>query len=274
MTFTTSTSADSSRLLWLDRKGTKLGQLGPRAYGSNVSISRDGRQIAFDSIEADQRTRHLWTADPVRGVVTMVSTESRAWTPIPGADGVIAFAGPPDLYVTQPSAIGPPDLLYTSPFGKVPNDWSRDGRFLTFNELHPTRRSELYVLRADRREAIPLVVTDADELPAIFSPDGRWIAYSSDETGIREVYVRDFAPNRMPAVDPSSCACPPRVATSHAGSGTGPSCTTWRQTAASWRFPSDRHRPSAAARPSGCSTCTSLEAASSPMTSPLTAASW
>ena len=198
--FTTSTSADSSRLLWLDRKGTKLGQLGPRAYGSNVSISRDGRQIAFDSIEADRRTRHMWTADPVRGVVTMVSTEARAWTPIPGADGVIAFAGPPDLYVTRPSAIGPPDLLYTSPYGKVPNDWSRDGRFLTFNELHPTRRSDLYVLRADRREAIPLVVTDADELPAIFSPDGRWIAYSSDETGIREVYVRDFAPDRMPAV--------------------------------------------------------------------------
>jgi hypothetical protein len=52
----------------------------------------------------------------------------------------------------------------------------------------------------DRRDAIPLVVTDADELPAVFSPDAKWIAYSSDETGRREVYVRDFAPDRVPAV--------------------------------------------------------------------------
>ena len=47
--------------------------------------------------------------------------------------------------------------------------------------------------RIEHREAIPLIVTDADEWPAIFSPDGKWIAYSSDETGTREVYVRDFA---------------------------------------------------------------------------------
>jgi Tol biopolymer transport system component/predicted Ser/Thr protein kinase len=198
--FTTSTSADSSQLLWFDRTGAKLGALGPRTYGANVSISPDGRQIAFDSIDADRRTRHAWTADAGRGVATMVSAPARVWAPIPGVGGVLAFAAPPDLYLTRLSAGGPPDLLYASANGKVPNDWSRDGRFLTFNELHPTRRSDLYVLRADRREAIPLVVTDADELPAVFSPDGRWVAYSSDETGVREVYVRDFAPDRSPAV--------------------------------------------------------------------------
>ena len=76
LAFSTSTSADRSRLVWFDRSGKELGQLGPPSYGSNISISPDGKQIAFDSIESDRRTRHIWTADPVRGVVTLVNTES------------------------------------------------------------------------------------------------------------------------------------------------------------------------------------------------------
>jgi Tol biopolymer transport system component len=200
LAFSTSASADSSRLVWFDRRGNELGQLGPRSYGSDISISPDGRQIAFDTVESDRRTRHIWTADSIRGVVTVVNAGPRGRTPVMSSDGIVAFVSPPDIYLTRPSAIGPPDPLYRSQNPKVPNDWSRDGRFLSFNELHPTRRSDLYVLRADRREPIPLVVTEADELPAVFSPDATWIAYSSDETGSREVYVRDFAPDRVPAV--------------------------------------------------------------------------
>ena len=105
----------------------------------------------------------------------------------------MAFVSAGTIYLTRPSAIGAPEPLYRSPNPKLPNDWSPDGRFLIFNELHPTRRADLYALRIEDREPIPLVVTDADEWPAIFSPDGKWIAYSSDETGTREVYVRDFA---------------------------------------------------------------------------------
>ena len=112
----------------------------------------------------------------------------------------MAFVSAGTIYLTRPSAIGAPEPLYRSPNPKLPNDWSPDGRFLIFNELHPTRRADLYVLRIKHREPIPLVVTDADEWPAVFSPDGKWIAYSSDETGTREVYVRDFAPDRVPAV--------------------------------------------------------------------------
>lgn len=200
LAFSTSTSADRSRLVWFDRGGRELGQLGPPTYGANISISPDGNAIVFDSIEADRRTRRIWTADAVRGVVTLVSTGERAWTPAASLDGRVAFASPPDLYLTMPSALDAPALLYHSPLGKLPNDWSPDGRFLIFNELHPTRRADLYALRLEDREPIPLVVTDADEWPAVFSPDGQWIAYSSDETGVREVYLRDFTADRVPAV--------------------------------------------------------------------------
>jgi eukaryotic-like serine/threonine-protein kinase len=200
LAFSTSTLADSSRLVWFDRSGRELGQLGPRSYGSNISISPDGRQIAFDRIESDRRTRHIWTADPARGVVTLLNAGARDWTPNPSSDGNVAFTASPDIYLTRASATGPPDPLYRSPNLKHPNDWSPDGRFLIFDDHHPTRRRDLYVLRMERREPIPLVVTDADEAPAVFSPDGKWIAYSSDETGSSEVYVRDFAPDRVPAV--------------------------------------------------------------------------
>ena len=200
LAFTTSTSADRSRLAWFDRSGTELGQLGPPSYGSNISISPDGKQIAFDSIDSDRHTRHIWTADPVRGVATLVDTPARNWTPATSSNGDVAFVAAGTIYLTRPSAIGAPEPLYRSPNPKLPNDWSPDGRFLIFNELHPTRRADLYALRIEDGEPIPLVVTDADEWPAIFSPDGKWIAYSSDETGTREVYVRDFASDRVPAV--------------------------------------------------------------------------
>jgi serine/threonine protein kinase/Tol biopolymer transport system component len=200
LSFTTSTSADRSRLVWFDRRGNALGHVGPPSYGSNISISPDGNHIAFDSIESDRRTRHIWTTDPTRGVVTVVNAGPRDATPVTASDGTLALASPADIFLTRSSSLRPPDALYRSPNPKVPNDWSADGRFLTFNELHPTRRSDLYVLDVGRRQSVPLVVTEADELPAVFSPDGKWIAYSSDETGSREVYVRDFAPDRVPAV--------------------------------------------------------------------------
>jgi Tol biopolymer transport system component len=198
--FSRSTSADSSRLKWFDRNGKELGQLGPRSYGSNISISPDGRLIAFDTIESDRRSRHIWTADPIRNLATVMNSGPREWVPIASSDGFVAFTSTAGVYMALPSATGPPEALYRAGKPKAPNDWSPDGRFLTFNELHPTRRSDLYVMRLEGREPIPLVVTDADELPAVFSPDGKWIAYSSDETGNREVYVRDFAPDRTPAV--------------------------------------------------------------------------
>jgi len=197
--FSATMSADSSRLLWFDRAGNELGQLGPPSYDSNVSISSDGKQIAYDRIEPDRRTRHIWTADSARGVSTRLNDGPRDWTPVMSSDGNVAFTSAADLYLTRASASAPRPL-YRSPNLKHPNDWSPDGRFLIFDDHHPTRRRDLFVLHIGHGEPMPLVVTDADEGPAVFSPNGKWFAYSSDESGSSEVYVRDFAPEREPAV--------------------------------------------------------------------------
>jgi serine/threonine protein kinase len=200
LAFSTTALADSSRLQWFDRSGTQLAQLGPLSYDSNISISPDGRRIAFDRIESDRRTRRIWSADKARGVLTLLDPSTRAWSPVISSDGRVAFTSAPDIYLTKVSASAPPELLHRSPNLKHPNDWSPDGRFLIFDDHHPTRRHDLLVLRIGDHEPIPLVATEADEGPAAFSPDGKWIAYSSDETGRSEIIVRDFVPDRVPAV--------------------------------------------------------------------------
>jgi eukaryotic-like serine/threonine-protein kinase len=83
---------------------------------------------------------------------------------------------------------------------KHSNNWSPDGRYLIYDEHHPTQQQDLWVLPVSgERKPIPFLVTAADESYARFSPDGRYVAYSSNESGRREVYVRGFAPDRIPA---------------------------------------------------------------------------
>jgi len=87
---------------------------------------------------------------------------------------------------------------------KHPNDFSPDGRFLIFDD-HTAQRQDLLILPMEapagggERKPIPFLATPADETHGQFSPDGKWIAYSSDESGRCEVYVQGFAPDRVPA---------------------------------------------------------------------------
>jgi hypothetical protein len=109
-----------------------------------------------------------------------------------------------DLYWMPIDGVGAPEpLLVKSLSLKHPNGFSPDGRFLIFDD-HTAQRQDLWILPTEpspggERKPIPFVVTPADETFGQFSPDGKWIAYSSDESGRREVYVQGFAPDRVPA---------------------------------------------------------------------------
>ena len=129
-------------------------------------------------------------------------------SPAISPDGRVAFTsaltGVGDLYWTQADDTGTPEpLLVKSPTLKHPNGFSPNGRFLIYDD-HTTQRTDLWILPMapspeGERKPIPFVVTQADETFGQFSPDGQWIAYSSDESGRREVYVQGFAPDRVPA---------------------------------------------------------------------------
>ena len=81
-------------------------------------------------------------------------------------------------------------MLFTGEGRAEPEDWSRDGRYLTFN--HDSGKYDLWILSISEDEAYPLIATDFDEGYARFSPDGNWIAYLSNEAGKYDLYLTRF----------------------------------------------------------------------------------
>ncbi len=99
--------------------------------------------------------------------------------------------GVPDLYRIAVSGVAGDDSLYQSNHDKRPADWSTDGRLLAFVENDPQTRTDVWVLDLNSgRKPMPVVNTPAVEDQPRFSPDGKWIAYCSNRTGRREIYVQ------------------------------------------------------------------------------------
>jgi WD40 repeat protein len=213
-------TAATIELLWFDRQGKRIGQLGPRLeYGSGgVQLSPDGKRVvvtkglttglsvALGSIQGAR----VWTAELSRGIFSRLNPGEGSETgSAVSPDGHVAFTSTlngaiGDLYWMPAGGVGAPEpLLVKSPTVKHPNGFSPDGRFLIYDD-HTAQRQDLWILPIEAppggdRKPIPFLVTQADETFGQFSPDGRWIAYSSDESGRRDVYVQGFAPDRVPA---------------------------------------------------------------------------
>jgi eukaryotic-like serine/threonine-protein kinase len=189
-----------SQLLWFDREGKQLGQIGPAGPYSNVQLSPDGKLLVVD------QGIHLWDVDLARSVFSRLTPgdiqdySGGAVSP----DGRVAFTYTPggalgDIYVKLASGAGAPEPLVKSATVKHANHWSLDGRFLIYDE-HTAQQQDLWIVpMAGDRKPIPFLVTPADETFGQFSPDTKWIAYSSDESGRREVYVQGFVPDHVPA---------------------------------------------------------------------------
>ena len=194
------------QLLWFDREGKALGSLGePHDTIGAPALSPDGRRVAVETaangnldisvIDAEQATRI--TSDPAADRFPL-------WSP----DGArIAHAryraGRTAEYTTSSAGSGPEELLAEAVAPIVfngPTGWSRDGKFLLFdvNDPKPVGPSDIWVLPLDTRKPYPFVNSTATERLAVFSPDGRWVAYQSNETGRAEIYVRSFTGSGRP----------------------------------------------------------------------------
>jgi len=106
-----------------------------------------------------------------------------------------------NLYRKASNGAGNEELVFSSNSQKFSNDWSRDGRYLLFSSLNPKGKFALYALpdpgagSLSGRQPIPVVESDFDINQGQFSPDSRWVAYSSTESGRPEIYVRPFPPS-------------------------------------------------------------------------------
>jgi eukaryotic-like serine/threonine-protein kinase len=183
-----SAQAGQSKLVWVSRKGTEQPLPSPaRNYGA-LRLSPDGRRVALDS------GGQVWLYDLARDTLTRFTFEGGTvpvWTP---DEKRIAFSsnrdGPLNLYWQMADGSGGLERLTTSEHLQIPLSWSPNGQLLSFIEFDPG--AAIWVLRLSDRKAQPFLQITANESVPQFSPDGRWMAYVSDESGRNEIYVQPY----------------------------------------------------------------------------------
>jgi Tol biopolymer transport system component len=134
-----------------------------------------------------------------------------------------------NLYLKASNGLGSEELVLKSGQHKHPSDWSADGRFIVYDNFNPRTGSDLFVLPGREasprdRKPFPFLQTQFQENHGVFSPDGNWMAYQSDESGRWEVYVQEFpGPGRAEAEAPTAAGGKWQIST--AGGG----YPTWRR---------------------------------------------
>jgi dipeptidyl aminopeptidase/acylaminoacyl peptidase len=187
--------AANRRLTWVDRVGQVLGSIGDAGAHDQVSLSADARRVADRDVIGSGTAGDIWVTDLARGVSTRLTFDRQpgglpAWAP----DGSrIFFRRMTDIYQKPASGAGEAELVFGGQGVSTPTDVSPDGRFLLFtNNSGPTLEDIRAMPLDGNRQAVTLIASPFAEYQAAFSPDGRWVAYSSLESGRVEVYVRPF----------------------------------------------------------------------------------
>ncbi|MEO8259597.1 MAG: hypothetical protein ABI868_19780 [Acidobacteriota bacterium] len=189
-----------SQLTWFDRAGKKLGVIGNMADYGNVELSPDGGQIAVAILDNLERgVRDLWMVDAATGRRTAIASSpaDENWL-IWSRDGrrVIFNSGRNnglDLYQEPSNGSGAVEPLLVGGDAKWPVSWSPDGRFVLYVVNGERSSNDIWVLPlSGEKKPFVYLQTDASENWAAFSPDGKWIAYSSTASGNVEVYVAPF----------------------------------------------------------------------------------
>jgi Tol biopolymer transport system component len=193
------TLTDTRQLTWLDRTGQPLGTVGPVGEYESPKLSPDGKRVAVGRRDPQTRNRDIYVIDIARGVssrLTFDPGEDRY--PVWSSDGSrIAWSANRDgawhIYQKLSSGVGQEDVLLTDSVFIAATGWSPDDRFLVYVRVDPKTHFDIWVLpmAADRQPTV-FLQTPFREGAGSFSPDGRWIAYQSDDQGKLEVYVQTY----------------------------------------------------------------------------------
>ena len=200
LAYRTGTVIDT-KLLWFDRDGKQLEIIDNQpARGFTHRLSPDEKRVAIDRADPQtQGTTDIWLLELARGSSTRFTFEaadegSPVWSPDGGS---VAFYSDRDgshgIYRKPASGTGEGEALVSSADMKFVNDWSPDGRFILYQQFSQQMNWDLWLLPLDgERQPKPLLQTNFVEGQGRFSPDGKWFAYTSTESGQWQVYVRNF----------------------------------------------------------------------------------
>ena len=184
-------------LQWYDASGRALGSLGKAAFYRNPRISPDGKKVAFSLAESNPELTDLWILDlQYERTIRLTLQSGRYLEPAWSRDsGRLVFGCQPkgvqDLCVRSLLGGADTELLHASPNWKIAPSWMPDGKSIVFSEQDPTTVYDIKAVSVGGEPAPrSLLKTPFSETSPEVSPDGRWIAYLSDETGRAEVNVR------------------------------------------------------------------------------------
>ena len=202
-----------SQLVWVDRTGRQTGAIGPANINvKSARLSPDGKRMATAIYDVERGQQELWILDTETNAPRRLTAEpglrdAPVWSP---DSTTLAFmhtadATPPRVHFR---GLGQNDLEEAMPGDgfQMPADWSRDGRFLAFvnsafARVANDQQSDVWLVDLARgRRSVPLLNTRFHESTPVFSPDGRWLAFTSNESGRPEVYVQAFRSGDDPGV--------------------------------------------------------------------------
>ncbi len=184
-------------LVWVDHRGSEQPlPLPPRAY-RNPRLAPDGKRLVLVVDEGNKGD--VWISDLFRESLIRLTFDGVAQLPLWTSDGKkVTFMSNPagrarNLFWKAADRTGNEERLTTSEHSQYPNSWSPDGETLAFTDIDPVTLMDIWILSIKNRQTSPFLQTPFNEANLVFSPDGHWVAYQSDESGRDEIYVQPFS---------------------------------------------------------------------------------
>jgi Tol biopolymer transport system component len=190
-------AAAVNQLGWYDPNGKLLFPVSAPGAVFEPAIAHDEKSVAFR--RATNGKSDIWVHDLDRGRETRITQNSSSAAPFwSRQDDRIVFLlsaqnGASELYQRLSNGSGRDEPLLRGEISLWPSQWSRDGRYIVYFEIRSKNNRDIWVLPTEgNRRPIPFLTTDADEYMGQLSPDSHWMAFTSDKSGRRDVYVRPF----------------------------------------------------------------------------------
>ena len=186
-----------SELVWLDRTGRQIGTMGTSGSYNDVRISPNGREVAVVVVDSRSGSSDISIFDRESGIPTRFTSDpGGASRPVWSTGGDVLFYrmaganGPPDIYQKRADGRGRHEVRLALDGIQQPMDASSDGRYLVYNDANRATIRDIWLLPLNPPGAPrPYLATTAVEQDARVSPDSRWVAFVSSESGKAEVYV-------------------------------------------------------------------------------------
>ena len=194
-----SASTPNTQLVWFDRAGKQLALVDSPATDTAIRLSLDEKLLAVGRLDIKAASTDIWLIDLARNVPSRFTFDPAnenypVWSPDRSR---ILFSsnrsGVANLYQRLSTGTGSDEAPFKSAEPIAPLDWSKDGKFILYTVVSPKTDNDIWILPLfGDQKATPYIQTEFSETQARFSPDGRWVAYTSNASGSFQVYVQSF----------------------------------------------------------------------------------